>query len=239
MLNAQTIRSRLVFDVERLRDAAWRLERIDGSLGELRRHLEARARRLSQEATLGGAPEQGGETSPSIRYAQAHATAHLARRAAMKEILSGSTLALIASMAVSRWVAALRGFNDRRHGEGMVRAQIEAGRIAYRMLVSLRRRRGLIVGVGQLTAAVVVAEFVHAEDRPFVEEQLEEGLYRGLRAKGVKSEEDALAAVSVALREAAYLLERMAGQAEPALAALLEEADEVEQKVERQLTVER
>lgn len=234
MLQAESIRSRLLFDVERLRDAAWRLARIDASLGELRRHLEARARRLSDEA-MRAAPGDKSRETPTLRYAQAQATAHLARRVALKEILSGSSLSLIASMAVSRWVGALRGFNERVHGEGMVRAQIEAGRVAYRLLCSLRRKRGLISGVGQLTAAVVVAEFVHERDRVFVSEQMEEGLSRGRRAKGVNSDEDVLAAASLALREAAYLLERMAAQAEPALAKLLEEADDVEQNVERTL----
>ena len=106
--------------------------------------------------------------------------------------------------------------------------------VAYRTLRALRRKSGLI-RVGQLTSAVVVAEFVHPQDLPFVEDQIEEGWYRSRRALNMKSDEDVLAGSSRALREGAYLLEKMADRAEPALARLLEEADGLEARVERDL----
>ncbi|MCC7386811.1 MAG: hypothetical protein IT384_33555 [Deltaproteobacteria bacterium] len=230
MLSAREIRNRLRFDVERLRDAAWRLEHIDRALTTLRHHLQARAQRLARDAA--GRTRDDGN---GLRFAQAQATAILAKKAALKEILRVSGLPLIVSMAVGRWMMALAELNAEPRGERRVRAQIEAGRLAYQMLVTLRRKRGLRSGLGQLTAAVVVAESVHAADLGAVHEQIEEGLFRRQSAARVHSEEDALAGASLALREAAYLLERMAGDAEPALARLLEEADDVEAQVERVL----
>jgi hypothetical protein len=237
MLGASQILERLCFDVDRLRDAALRLERVDEALLALRRHLEARARLLTKEATAHARPELSGSGRISIRYAQAHAVAHLARRAALGEVLKqGSYLPLIAAMATSRWVAALRNVSAAPRGEVALRSHIEAGRVAYRVLRSLRRKRGLVPGVGQLASAAVVAQFAHALDRPYVDEQLEEGLDRAARSSSALTDvEAALGAASLALREGACLLEELAKEAEPATEKLLEEADGLERRVELNL----
>src|SRR5258708_3217337 len=108
MKNASEVRSRLHFDVERLRQAAHRLEKIDHQLTSLRRGLETRAAHLAREAMSSG-PTHAGEGIVQIRRSQAQATAHLAKRAALGEVLrSSSPLALIAAMAASRWVGSLR-----------------------------------------------------------------------------------------------------------------------------------
>lgn len=235
MLDPAGIRGRLRFDIDRVREAAWRLERVDGALVELRAHLEARARRLSQEATAKDRPELGGGRGVHVRYAQAFAVAALAKRASLREVLSVESVALIASMAVTRWLLALRGIGQRPSGERMIHAEVEAGRVAYRLLVLLRRGRGLVFGVGQLTAAVVVAEFAHPSDSGFVDTEIREGLERARRG-GVDAAR-ALEASSSALREAAHLLEVMAGHAEPIIERLLSEADGIEAKVERELSL--
>ncbi|MFO0724907.1 MAG: hypothetical protein U1E65_14095 [Myxococcota bacterium] len=233
-MDPQDIRDRLRFDIDRLRDAAWRLERIDAALSELRTHLEARARKLSQDATHSDQPEIGGaHAGVHVRYAQAFAVAALAKKAALREVVSVESFALVASMAVTRWLLALRGIGRRPHGERMIHAEVEAGRVAYRLLVLLRRKRGLIFGLGQLVAAVVVAEFAHPADAAFVSAELKEGLLRAHR--GGADAERALAGSSAALREAAHLLEVMAERAEPIIERLLLEADAIEAKVELDL----
>lgn len=223
------VRGRLRFDVDRLRDAAWRLERVDEALGQLRRHLEARAHALSHDATAEGRPElaNGGV---HLLYAQAAATAQLARKAALGEILSTTSLSLIAAMAVSRWLWALRAAGHEPRGPTVVRAQVEGGRIAYRTLAALRRKKGLVAGMGQLASAVVVAELVHREDQRHVEVELAHAIARAEKA-AVALDEDLMASASSAIRDAAELLERMAARAEPAIQRLLEEADEVEARV--------
>ena len=223
------VRGRLRFDVDRLRDAAWRLERVDEALGQLRRHLEARARALSYDATAEGRPElaNGGV---HLLYAQAAATAQLARKAALGEILSTTSLSLIAAMAVSRWLWALRSAGHEPRGPTVVRAQIEGGRVAYRTLAALRRKKGLVAGMGQLASAVVVAELVHRDDHRHVEVELAHAIARGEKAAAAL-DEDLMASASLAIRDAAELLERMAARAEPAIQRLLEEADEVEARV--------
>ena len=232
--DAREVRTRLRFDVDRLRDAAWRLERVDSSLSQLRRHLEARARHLSRDATDENKPELEGRGGVHLLYAQASATAQLARKASLGEILSTTSLSLIASMAVSRWLWALRAAGHEPRGPKVVKAQIEGGRIAYRTLAALRGKKGLVAGMGQLAASVIVAELVHADDRRHVEVELVAALARADRAADELGE-DVMAAASLAIREAAELLEKMAAKAEPAIQRLLEEADQVESRVASQL----
>ncbi len=234
MQDAASIRARLTFDVTRLAEAAARLGAVDTQLGELRKRLEDRAWTLAREATVSSKPEAEGEFG--IRHAQAQATAQLARRAALNEVLrSRSPVALIAAMAVSRWVQALKVLNDGPAGERRVRVHVEAGRVAYRVLARLRRRANLKTGVGRLTSAVVVAEFAHPEDRDQLDDEVERGLYEARFARKIHSADDALAAASEALREAARLLDGMAARGEQAIEGLLTEADGVERNVEAAL----
>jgi hypothetical protein len=228
MIDVKYVEERLGFDVERLRAAAARLSHLEEALDGFRRHLEVRARHLARDAS-------DRARSEPIRAAQAQATAHLARRAVLLEVLSPSTaLSLIAAMATRHWVSALRGIAQTPRGEAMIRGHVETGRIAYRVLLSIRRNRGLVPGVGQLASAAVVAGFAHPADRTFVDEQLEEGLFRA-RGDGLRAEDDALASASLALREAALVLELLAKDAEPKIQKLLEEADGLEHKIEREL----
>lgn len=236
MLDAMEIRKRLGFDVDRLRVAAVRLEQVDELLGTLRWRLEARARNLATEAMAGATPIFEGDGRVQIWSAQAQAIAHLAARAALGEVLrSSSRLALIAAMAVSRWVAALKLLSREETSEAAIRAHIEAGRVAHRLLSMLRPHDHLRSGTGQLTSAVVVAEFAHAANHDDVAEQIEEGLFRARAARGVRSEEEAVSAASRALRAGAELLESMADRAEPGARALLAEAENVEALVASRL----
>lgn len=237
---APQIRVRLAFDVERLRLAARRLESTDRALLRLKRALEQRVETLTGEATSEADAEIHGSGSVQIRYAQAQATANLARQAALGEVLKHTgSLSLIASMAVSRWVAALVDLGALRVSRSMIKAHVDAGRIAHRMLVTLRPQADLRSGCGQITSAAVVAEFVHPDDVLVVHEQLEEGLHRGRRARGIEADEDVLAAASRALRTAADLLERMASRAEPVAENLLAKAETVESQVEAELLAHR
>ena len=89
--------------------------------------------------------------------------------------------------------------------------------------------------MGRLTSAVVVAEFAHPDDAEWVDVEIEHGLYHARFARRIHSADEALAAASAMLREAAYLLERVASVAEPAIDELLDEADTVEAAVEASL----
>lgn len=234
---AADVRRALAFDVQRLRAAAGRLQAVDDALVELKRRLEDRAVALSGAATCRSQPEIGGDGTVPLRYAQAQATAQLARRSKLGEVLARSApLSLIASMAVSRWIQALVRAEARPQPDYLLKGHIDAGRVAHRMLVSLRRKDRLKSGCGQLTSAVLVADLVHPDNLAFVEEQILEGLYRGRSARGVRGDEDVLGAASRALRAAATLLESMAVRAEPAAEALRAEADGVEAKVEKSLS---
>lgn len=236
-MDATQIRRRLAFDVERLRTAADRLDAVEQQLTTLRKQLEARAQTLSSEATDAPAIELAGDGLVQIRYAQAQATANLARRATLGEVLKQSgRLSLIASMAVNRWVWALMALGDDGVSEGIVKGHIDAGRVAHRMLATLRPKDKLKSGCGQITSAVVVAEFVAGTHAAFVAEQIEEGLHRGRHAIGLRSDEDVLDAASRALRAGAELLESMCVRAEPAALRLLEAADAVESDVESKLS---
>lgn len=236
MLTATEIRARLSFDVTRLRSTARRIECVDVALVELQQRLEHRAFRLSAEARHLTSPELGGDDVAQLRYAQAQATAHLARRAALGELLwSSGRLALITAMAVDRWVTSLRGLSLSPASDGMLRAHIEAGRVAHLFLVSFRRGEDLKTGVGQLISAVVVAEVAHPENRGYIDSKIEEGLLWGRAVRRVSSDDEVLEEASRALRSAARLLVRVAERAEPGIAHLLSEADCVERRVEVQL----
>src|SRR5688572_3327874 len=180
-MTAFDVRERLSFDVERLRAAAHRLEGVDARLRDLRKRLEARAAHLAEQAKDGVVDDEGGV---QIRRSQAHATAHLAKRAALGEVLrSSSPVSLIAAMAASRWVGALKNLASEKTGETTIKAHIEAGRVAHRLLGILKPKGGIRSGTGQLTSAVVVAELAHPANLVFVEEQIEEGLYRARSAR--------------------------------------------------------
>jgi len=236
-LSAADIRRALAFDVQRLRTAAHRLDAVDSALLTLKRKLEARAHNLTDEAAQHAEPELGGQGAVPLRYAQAQATAELARKAKLGEVLTRvGRLSMIASMAVNRWVSALQRAHAEVLPEFVLKGHIDAGRLAHRMLVTLKPRDRLKSGCGQLASAVLVAELVHPDNLPFVEEQLIEGLYRGRNARGVASDEEVLAAASRALRAGAKLLERMADKAEPAAHDLTKEAEAIEEQVARVLT---
>lgn len=237
MLNAKDIRDRLSFDVGRLRAAGNRMERVDEALRRLKKQLEERAGVLSGEALGRGKPELAGDGLVHLRYAQAHATAELARRAALGEVLQHSgRLALIACMAVSRWIWALRTLEEPGVPVLVVKGHIDWGRLAHRMLVTLSPKEQLRSGCGQLASAVVVAEFAHEAHAGYVVEQIEEGLDRGRSARGVQDEADAVSAASRALRVSADLLERMLETAEPAARDLALEAETVETAIEAALS---
>lgn len=232
--SADEIRSALAFDVQRLRSAATRLELVDAALLRLRQDLEHRTHVLTGEGTHQERPELGGDGTVAVRYAQALATAQLAKKAKLGEILGKvgvGQLALIASMAVSRWVGALHRVAHQAHPDYVLKGHIDAGRLAHRMLATLRPRDKLKSGCGQLASAVVAAELVHADNLPFVKEQIVEGLIRGRSARGIHTDADVIAAVSRALRAAASLLESMAETAEPAVRALTTQAERVEASV--------
>lgn len=235
-MDVSEVRKRLAFDIERLAAAALRMEQVDAMLSDLKRRLEARATLLCDRATEREAPEIDGDGLIHIRYAQAHATAELARRATLGDVLSHKgRLSLIASMAVARWVNALRELHTEPTHESVIKGHIDAGRLAYRTLKVLRRKDGLLSGCGHLTAAVVVADFVHSENAPFIDDELEVALDRAKNARGVHSDEDVVSTASRALRAGADLLERMASHAEPAAAELLSQAEDVEQTVRQGL----
>lgn len=234
MMTATEVRARLRFDVQRLREAAHRLDQVDLRLRDLRRRLEARAAHLSLEAL--DEEGDGPEGAVQLRRSQAHAVAHLARRTALQEVLrSSSPLSIIAAMAVSRFVSALKSSAASRATEATLRGHVEAGRVAHRVLGVLRPRSGIRSGVGQLTSAVVVAELVHPEDGALIEEHIEIGLDRARTARGVRTVDEAVEAASRALRVAAELLDAMADRAEPALEAILGEAESVEVRIAQDL----
>ena len=242
---SERIRHYLRFDVARLRASTVRLQSVHSTLQTLRERLEARAGLLAREATEAWNPAPGqpspGVTALPVRTAQAQATAELARRAALGEVLRHSgALPLIATMAVARWVEAiLNGLPSTELSlekrAALAKGHIDAGRLAHRMLATLRPRAGLRSGCGQLVCAVVVAELAPPDLEAFVAEEIEDGWVRALGARGVLNEDDALRAASCAVREACRLLESMTARAAPAAAELVEQAEEVEARVAREL----
>jgi hypothetical protein len=235
-LSISDVRQRLAFDIERLARAAHRMEEVDAMLSDLKRRLETRASKLAGEATRTESPELDGDGLIHIRYAQAHATAELARRATLGDVLRHSgRLSLIASMAVTRWVAALRELAAAPANELVIKGHIDAGRLAYRTLMVLRPKDGLKTGCGHLTSAIVVDQFVHAGNGPFIEDELEVALDRARVARRIDDDEEAVQIASKAIRAGAELLEQMAATAEPAAAELLARAEDVESEVQRKL----
>ena len=247
MWSAGELREYFRFDIARLRMAAGRLQQVDDQLKKLRSRLEARAIELAIEAD-GGPPGDGGEDGSigeirvvTLRAAQAQATAELARRSALQEVLGHyqvGALPLIATMAVTRWIDALVSSVEsgpRSQREALAKGHIDAGRIAHRMLATLRRRAGLRSGCGQLVCALVVAELSPRDLDELLSDQIEDGWVRALSARGVHSDKDAFNAVSAALREASRLLERMASQAEAACLALMKEESLLETRVKEGL----
>ena len=232
-----SIRAALAFDVQRLRRAADRVGAVERALRRLERDLALRATTLTGAATCQTAVEMDAAGQVHLRYAQAQATAQLARRAKLGELVGQvGRLTMIASMAVNRWVSALDELAAGPAPEFVLKGHIDAGRLAHRMLCTLKRRDKLRSGCGQLASAVMVADLVHPDNLAFVEEQIAEGLFRSRNGRGVKNAEEAIGAASRALRAAAGLLESIADRAEPAARALEAEAERVEATVAAALT---
>lgn len=241
-LDPPQIRRQLRFDVARLRAAAEGLAEVDGKLRDLKRRLQERARQLASEADGGPRSVPVGDRSPvvaipSLRAAQAQATAELARRAALGEILKQQgAVSLVATMAVARWLEALMRSlpEDGRSLEARAAAaksHIDAGRLAHRVLRATQRGAGLVRGCGKLTCAVVVCELAPADLREELDAHVRDGWARAMGTLGHDTEA-ALAGVSAALREGARLLEGVARRAGPAADELLARAEAVEVEVE-------
>ena len=236
MEEVEHVRSRLGFGVSRLANAATRLEDIDIALYQLKCRLEDRAQKLAEEGNaMDDVPGSYGEKR--IRLAQAHATAQLARRAVLTETLRSRrrAISVMAALAVSRWVSALRQISPEPVGHRKTRLHIESGRIACRVLRSVRRGRGLKEGVSLLGSALVVAEFVHPDDYATAEKSIEDGLHRARFSRAIHSQEQAIEACSLLLGEAAHILEQIAERAEPAVDHLLAESTRVESDVQSDL----
>lgn len=232
------LRARFRFDVARLRAAAVRVDEVDRQLKQAREGLRSRSGRLAKLALDLRYPELEGSERVQVLYAKAQAASVLARRAGLRDVLSTAVdgLALVSSMATSRWVASLQGLSRHPHGETLVRPHIEAGRVAYRVLRSVRRSLEHVEGLGQLTSTLVVAEFVHLKDDDYVAIHLLDGLKRARKnAQSHQSDEVLFGYVSEALREATNLLEAVADRSEPLTRVLVGEADELEAHVEARL----
>lgn len=252
---ARELRDQFRFEITRLRVAAQRLQTVDERLRDLRIRLEQRAIELSNEAdggppdAIGGGYEEGDVQVVTLRAAQAQATAELARKSALGEVLRHTgALSLVVSMAVSRWIDAILtslapvvgdkfSHEEASRREALVRSHLHAGRLAHRMLMTLRRKSGLRSGCGLVVCSLVVAELAPPDLEPFLEEQIDEGWRRAQTARGVRSEQQAREAISAALREGAYLLERMATKAEAAAQQLVIEESSVESKVQLHLSL--
>lgn len=240
--DAAALRARFRLDIARLRQSATKLRTVDGDLRALKHRLERRAAELRDEA--GSASEHHLDDTPGpvsrlpIRMAQAQATAELARRAALGELLRhANALALVCTMAVSRWIEAIErppgeGARSESRRQALAKGHIDAGRVAHRTLAMLRRGRGLESGCGQLVCALVVSEIAPPGLERYLDEQIEEGFARASRSRG---DEAVYAAVSAALREGARLLESMAERAGPGASELLRQADDIEARVEADL----
>lgn len=236
-----TLRARFRFDITRLRSAAVRVDEVDRRLRLARESLGIRSRAFAKLGLDLERPELGGTERVQLLYAKAHAAALLARRAGLRDLLSSAAdgLALVSSMATSRWVASLHGLRRYPHGDALVRPHIEAGRVAYRVLRSVRRSLTHVEGLGQLTSALVVLEFVHPKDEAYVAAHVLEGLSRARsnRAPG-QTDEMLFGYCSAALREATLILEAVADRSEPLVAGLVGEADQLEADIEARLTAD-
>jgi hypothetical protein len=217
------------------------VDEVDRRLRLARESLRSNSRGWAKIGVDLKHPELGGTERVQLLYAKAHASALLARRAGLRELLSSAAdgLALVSSMATSRWVASLQGLRRYPHGDALVRPHIEAGRVAYRVLRSVRRNLTHVAGLGQLTSSLVVLEFVHPKDADYVAAQLEEGLRRARHNRGSEeTDEDLFGYCSAALREATLILESVADRSEPLVVDLVGEADQLEAEIEARLQAE-
>ena len=238
MDEVQALRTRFRFDVARLRAAAVRVDEVDRQLKLAREGLSLRSGHWAKLALDLRLPESEGPEPVQVLYAKAQAASLLARRAGLRDLLATAVdgLAVVSSMATSRWVSSLQGLGRYPHGEALVRPHIEAGRVAYRVLRSVRRVLEHVEGLGQFTSALVVAEFVHPRDADYVAGHLREGLRRArAHAAPNQSDEVLFGYCSDALREATFLLESVADRSEPLARALVGEADGLEAHVEAEL----
>lgn len=229
------LRARFRFDVARLRSAAARVDEVDRQLRGARDSLRSKSGGWTKLAIDLRHPELGGSEGVQLLYAKAHAAAALSRRATLRELLSTAVdgLAIVSSMATSRWVASLQGLRDHPHGETLLRSHIEAGRMAYRVLRSVRRQLRHVEGLGQLTSAIVVLEFAHPTDQAYVAGHAFEGLARARsNAEETEGDEVLYGYASAALREATSVLESVAARSEPLATKLVGDADLLEARVE-------
>ncbi|MGF1509523.1 MAG: hypothetical protein ACFB9M_08480 [Myxococcota bacterium] len=235
-LTPAEVRLRLRFDIERLRTSSTRLVHVESRLWLIRDRLQSRARELTQQAMDSAFPTQRDEHPPrrQLWVAQARAAAELAHSATLQSIVRPSgRFAFVTAMAVNRWVAALQGLSDNPVTEGVVERHVQAGRLAHRTLRTLRPRSGMRKYCGVLTSAVVVAEFVHPENREHVDAKIVAGLRRA-RLDPKRSDEVILEAVSAALRMGARVAEVVADAAEPRTQELAARAESVEADVAAQ-----
>jgi hypothetical protein len=224
-LSSSEVRTRLRFDVERLRAGSGRLVEVETRLWVIRDRLEERAEELSRRAMASSLPEI------RLWFAQAQAAAELARTATLHSILRPTgRFALVTAMAVNRWVHALQSLSESPVNEATIHRHVQAGRLAHRTLRTVRPRSGMRKYCGVLTSAVVVAEFVHPDNTDLVEARIEAGLQRA-RLDPRRSDEAILDAVSAALRTGARVAEMVADRAEPRTQALAERAESVESEV--------
>ncbi|MEM1023227.1 MAG: hypothetical protein AAF627_14680 [Myxococcota bacterium] len=235
-LTPQRIQTHLRFDVERLRASAQRLFEVEAHLLRLRDHLEHRAQGLRVQAMDAGAAELGGSASRTqIWYAQAQAAAELAKTATMQGILRpNGRLALVAAMALNRWVAALQSLSEGPVSETVIFRHVQAGRLAHRTLRTLKPQSGMRRYCGVLTSSLVVSEFVHPGNAGHVAQEMKRGIERA-KLDRRRSDEVILEAVSAALRTGARLAESTAEKAEPKARELAARAERVESDVEARL----
>lgn len=236
-LTPERIQTHLRFDVERLRASAQRLFEVETHLWKLRDHLETRAQRLRVQAMDAGAAELGGSASRTqVWYAQAQAAAELAKTATMQGILRpNGRLALIAAMALNRWVNALQSLSEAPVSEAVIARHVQAGRLAHRTLRTLKPNSGMRRYCGVLTSSLVVSEFVHPDNEAQIREEIQKGITRA-KLDRHRSDEVILEAVSAALRTGARLAESTAEKAEPKARELAAQAERVESDVEARLT---
>ena len=235
-MSSDELRDRLAFAVSRLAQAADRLQDVDFELYSLKVRLEKRALELAEEGNAVGSEQD--YSSNRLRLAQSHAIAQLARKAVLTELVRSKRKAIpmMAASAISRWIGSLRTLSARPVGSRRVRLFVESGRVACRVLRSVRRGRGLQEGVSLLGSALVVAEFVHPDDYQYVETAIDEGLKRALFSRRIHSTEQAIETCSLLLRESAHILEQIAARAEPAVDDLLERSATVEDEVQSELS---
>ena len=238
-MDVEELRHRLAFGVGRLAQAAARLQDIDIALYQLKIRLENRALELADEGNSLDGDGQSEYGQKRVRLAQSHAIAQLARRAVLTEVLRTrrKAIPMMAAIAISRWVSSLQNIAPKPVGHRKVRLHIESGRVACRVLRSVRRGRGLQEGVSLLGSALIVAEFAHPDDYDSTAGAIEEGLKRALFSRKIHSLEQAIEACSLLLQESAHILEQIAARAEPSVDELLARSVTVEADVQAELAI--